>query len=229
MCACSHDRWADSGCDLLTFCLHSPLQLTCSCKHKATQPTSVLFSPGVDLISSGGRGLGSEVTAGHRGWDVWHWDWRKPRLFSWHGPSLLTVEDNCLSSCTLCPPHDFKESFCWIAVYCGYLACVGTAATEGSWETGWLHQPDPSGPHGQTQRVPGEDWLSAQKLSESSVVWYRYTCTWYCVTVCYSLCSKSSGSELLTVQHEIIIFCLLYDEIEMNLVESEECYEYELT
>ena len=45
---------------------------------------------------------------------------------------LLTVEDDCLSSCSLCPPHDFKVSFCWIAVYCCYLACVGTAATEGS-------------------------------------------------------------------------------------------------
>ena len=103
----------------------------------------------------------------------------------------------------------FKDSF---AVYCGYFACTGTAATEGWWETGRLHQPDPSSPHGQTQTVPREDRVSAQKLSELSVVSDklallpgcvrgekclsdRFTCTWHCL---FLLCSKSSGNEWLT-------------------------------
>ena len=112
-------------------------------------------------------------------------------LVTWLFGLMYTYEECCL----LCPPH---------TVYCGYFACVGTAATEGWWETGWLHQPDPSSPHGQTQTVPWEDRVSTRKLSESSVVsdrlvsfpgcvrgervlcvWYRCSCAWHYVTVCY--------------------------------------------
>ena len=181
MCACSHDRWADSGCDLLTFCvytLHSNLPT-----HVNTKPFNqqglicVLFFPGVDSISSGGWGLGSEVTAGHRGWDVWHRDWRKPRLFPWCGPSswqlkmIVWFHHVHLRRTLFTVPTMWLQRLILLdVVYCCYLACVGTAATEGSWENERLHQPDPSGSHGQTQRVPGEDWVSAQKLSESNVV-----------------------------------------------------------
>ena len=69
------------------YTLHSNLPAHVNTKLLNQQGLIYVFSPGIDSISSGGWGLGSEVTAGHRGWDVWHRDWRKPRFFSWHGPS----------------------------------------------------------------------------------------------------------------------------------------------
>ena len=113
-----------------------------------------------------------------------------------------------------------QRFICWIAVYCGYLACVGTATTEGWWETGWLHQPDPSCPHGQTQTVPGEDRVSARKLSELSVV-RQSLCSetqWVkrCVTesllrnsVSQALCDRVSAQKLSESYFQAVWECMI--------------------